>query len=58
MPRPKPEIPRVQISLKVTREFIKTIDAKRGAMSRAAYLAWVLTYAPNHDLVAMGLGDR
>ena len=36
MPRPKPTIPRVQISLKVTPTFLKMVDAARGNLSRAA----------------------
>ena len=38
MARPKPNIARVQISLKVKPAFLKMIDAARGEISRADYL--------------------
>ena len=38
MARPKPDIARVQISLKVKPAFLKMIDASRGSTSRADFL--------------------
>lgn len=38
MARPKPSVERVQISLKVTPQFLKLMDACRGTESRAAWL--------------------
>lgn len=38
MARPKPPIERVQISLKVSPQFLRLIDARRGKESRAAWL--------------------
>jgi hypothetical protein len=38
MARPKPETPRVMISLRVTPQFLTMIDQARGGQSRAEYL--------------------
>jgi hypothetical protein len=38
MAKPKPEVPRTLISLRVTPQFLRLMDACRGSESRAAWL--------------------
>ena len=49
MPRPKPEIARVQIALRFKPETLAMIDAARGEASRADYIENALTATQRHN---------